>query len=390
TNACQMFKSKPDAVERLRNALADLNRGATADLASFLLGPPPATPPHYQLFYILSIISIVCPFGLIISPWFLPPTVGLWILNIVLHCHFGQGVLSHRRALKSLAIMLGCVPKISHALHEVDLSEAKEIQTTIEAARSVQKQISRAFLRDFKGDDLTAAIGEYLNLLCLFELRAFCRAFRLINQNRPTLVRIMRIVARLDAFQGLATTLSDYPSICVPEFQPGRGFAFTDVYHPLVAQPVANTIECNGRSIILSGTNMAGKTTFIKTLGLNVVLAQTIGFCLARKAILPPARVKTLIERQDTIITGQSYFFFEATELLRMFKDAEQSEHELWFVLDEVFRGTNAVEQVAAGAAVLNHLNQSGFVVASTHDQELNNLLQNEFDSYHFSEVIQG
>src|SRR5882724_7074922 len=112
---------------------------------------------------------------------------------------------------------------------------------------------------------------------------------------------------------------------------------------------------------------MAGKTTFMKTLSINLILSQTIGFCLARKAVVPPARVKTLIERQDTLALGQSYFFFEAEQLLRMLTDAERSDREHWFVIDEMFRGTNAIERVAAGSAVLSHLTSRGVVVASTH-----------------------
>lgn len=97
--------------------------------------------------------------------------------------------------------------------------------------------------------------------------------------------------------------------------------------------------------------------------------------------MVPPARVRTLIDRQDTLTTGQSYFYFEAIGLLRMLRDADQDGHEFWFVLDEVFRGTNTVERVAAGAAVLQHLYGCGFVIARTHDPQLAGLLRGDSDS---------
>lgn len=199
---------------------------------------------------------------------------------------------------------------------------------------------------------------------------------------------LFHLVGRMDAFQGVAIALAGYPSICVPQIKAGRSFSLLDVQHPLVNNPVCNSIEGTGNSLLLTGTNMAGKTTFIKTLAVNLLLAQTLGVCLARQAVLPPARVRTLIAREDIIGSGQSYFYFEASELLRMLQDAERSGREYWFVLDEIFRGTNALERVAAGSAVLNHLNSHGLVVASTHDHELTRLLRNDFDLYHFSEVI--
>lgn len=389
-DAINTLKGKPALVERLRSSLEQLNRGGAAGLAEVLFGRPLTAPRHHRVFYLLSAAAILCPFGLLISPWFLVPSVGFWILNITLHYVYGENVVARGPALKSLAVLVGCVPKICEALRGTDFPEAIEINSLAGTARKVQKQISRAFLRNYAGDDITAIITEYLNLLCLFELSAFCRAILAVNEEQAGLASIFRIIARLDAFQGLSAALSEYPSVCVPEFQSGRSFTLVAVYHPLLNHPVSNTVAGSGKSILLSGTNMSGKTTFIKTLGVNLILAQTLGLCLAEKAVLPLARVRTLIDRQDTIITGQSYFFFEATQLLCMLKEAEQPGRQFWFILDEIFRGTNTIERVAAGAAVLNHLSRRGFVVASTHDYELTNLLKNEFDSYHFSEVVDG
>ena len=90
----------------------------------------------------------------------------------------------------------------------------------------------------------------------------------------------------------------------------------------------------------------------------------------------------------DEITVGQSYFFFEATELLRLLRNAEDSGRQFLFVIDEIFRGTNAIERVAAGTAVLRHLTSHAVVIASTHDHALADLLPDEFDFHHLSEVV--
>jgi len=294
----------------------------------------------------------------------------------------------HASSLRSLATLLACVPKVSSGLQNVHLVELQNLKRLIEVASDLQKKISLTFLRSRQNDGLTMVIVEYMNILCLFELTSFCRAIIAMNEHRAALVEIFHSVARLDAFQGLSTSLSDYPVCCVSEFKAGRTFTLVDAYHPLVHTPITNTIHGTGNSLLLSGTNMAGKTTFMKTLAINLILAQTIGFCLAKKAVVPRARVKTLIERQDTLALGQSYFYFEAQQLLRMLADADRSEREHWFVIDEIFRGTNSSERVAAGTAVLSHVTSRGVVGASTHDHELASLLRSDFDSYHFSEVV--
>jgi DNA mismatch repair ATPase MutS len=387
---CHAFKTNPQATVAVQCALRELGRQESANLAEILLGAPAASPEPRQLFYLISAASVACPLGLIVSPWFLLPCLSLWVANIFLHYFYGKEVLRHSPALTSLAILLNCVPQVSHALDGLGAPEREELQKLTGIAKRTQKQVSRVFLGKNEINDLVIVVIEYLNVLCLFELCAMSRAIVAVNRDRSALIKIFRIVARLDAMQGISSALAEYPLTCVPELKAGRSFMIVDVYHPLLNNPVCNTIEGTGQSLLLSGTNMAGKTTFIKTLALNLLLSQSIGQCLARKAVLPPARVRTLIEREDKITSGQSYFFFEASELLRMLNDGQRSGREHWFVLDEIFRGTNAVERVAAGRAVLSYLARHGVVIASTHDHELTNLLREEFDMYHFSEVIDG
>jgi MutS domain V len=386
--AYKTLEASPETTTLLQTALKGLNRSESSGLADFLFGTPLVIPSRYQLFYLLSALAIACSVGIFLSPWFVPVAIGLWILNIVLYYVYGQKLARQAPSLISLANLLGCVPKISHAVRDLDLPELTELKTSAARAGQIQKQISLAFLRREGSDDLFRILIDYLNLFCLFELCALCRAIRAVNDERLMLRNLFHIVGRLDVFQGFAIALAGYPSICIPELGAGRSYSLLDVQHPLVNNPVCNSIEGTGNSLLLTGTNMAGKTTFIKTLAVNLLFSQTLGVCLARKAILPPARVRTMIAREDIIGSGQSYFYFEASELLRMLQDAERSGREYWFVLDEIFRGTNALERVAAGSAVLNHLNNHGLVIVSTHDHELTRLLRNDFDLYHFSEVI--
>jgi len=255
-------------------------------------------------------------------------------------------------------------------------------------AKRIRKKISWVFHGKEHGNELVTILIDYLNVFCLFELNACCRAIAAVGEQRTALARIFQILARLDAFQGLAVSLSQFPYSCVAELKSGRSFNLVRVYHPLLKDPVDNSILGTGNSLLLSGTNMAGKTTFMKAVAINLLLAQTVGMCFAKQASLPPARIKTLIDREETIAGGQSCFFFDVRELLRMIRDAESSDKDCWFVVDELFRGTNALERGAASCAVLRYLTRRWVVIASTHDQDAMYELREKFDSYHFTEVI--
>ncbi len=386
----QALVASPETVSHLRKALAPLNHDSVAALAPFMFEQDPASalPRYYRVFYAISAASVVCPFGLLLSVWFIWPSLALWILSIFLHWRYGSTLVRHAPALSSLAILLGCVREMNRSIPGGELADLRELAGLDELAKELRQKVSWVFGGKRGGDDLTLILMEYLNVLCLFELTSCCRAIAAIKTQQRSLIRMFLGVARLDAFQGLARSLSEYPRVCRAEREPGRSFNLAGLYHPLIANAVDNSVCGQGRSILLSGTNMAGKTTFMKTVGINLLLARTIGICLAKSAALPCAKVKTLIDRKDTISEGQSYFFAEASELLHAIRDAEHSEQEYWFVVDELFRGTNAVERVAASTALLRFLADRWTVFASTHDHELIEQLAREFDFYHFSEVL--
>src|SRR5688572_33307366 len=100
--------------------------------------------------------------------------------------------------------------------------------------------------------------------------------------------------------------------------------------------------------MLVTGSNMSGKSTFLRTLGVNAVLAQTINMCLARDYRAPIFHVRSCIGRSDDLIRGTSYYVAEVEALLDPVRvSAARAPH--LFLLDELFRGTNAVERIAAG-----------------------------------------
>jgi DNA mismatch repair ATPase MutS len=122
-------------------------------------------------------------------------------------------------------------------------------------------------------------------------------------------------------------------------------------------------------------------------------MAQTVNTCLAKKYSAPVFTVQSFIGRGDDLIRGKSYYNVEVEAVLARVEASERGVPHL-FLFDELFRGTNAVERIAAGEAVLRELvgnvrgSKPHVVLAATHDAELVDLLSDAYDSYHFADAV--
>ncbi len=105
---------------------------------------------------------------------------------------------------------------------------------------------------------------------------------------------------------------------------------------------------------------------------------------------MPPLRVFSAIRITDDLLSKKSYYFEEVLTIKDMIEES-QSEVQSLFLLDEIFKGTNTVERIAAGKAVLAYLNKGPHIVfVSTHDIELTEYLKDTFDLYHFTEIVEN
>jgi DNA mismatch repair ATPase MutS len=99
-------------------------------------------------------------------------------------------------------------------------------------------------------------------------------------------------------------------------------------------------------------------------------------------------RIYSAIRISDDVISGKSYYFEEVITIGEMVKESQTDSRAL-FLLDEIFKGTNTIERIAAGKAVLSYICTNGNIVfVSTHDIELTGLLNNAYDLFHFTEVV--
>lgn len=251
---------------------------------------------------------------------------------------------------------------------------------------------------DVVGMTATAVVGmvyEYLNLLLLLDANGAHLANADVRKHAPALLRLVRTIGDIDAAISVAEWRAEHADWTYPLFvSAGEQWHLMDIRHPLVRAAVPNTVRvAPGRGALISGSNMSGKSTFLRTVGVNVVLAQSLHTCLAARYEVPFVEIRSCIGRVDDIMTGKSYYLAEVESVVGLMAAAESTVPHL-FLFDELFRGTNTVERIAAADGVLATLIHDGdghrphVVLATTHDDELGALLRDTYDSYHFRDDI--
>jgi hypothetical protein len=182
-------------------------------------------------------------------------------------------------------------------------------------------------------------------------------------------------LGELDALSLVASARRDNPGWAVPEITESPALEADAIGHPLLADDrrVANdlTIGPPGTLVLITGSNMSGKSTLLRSIGLNIVLAQAGASVCARRMTLPACDLQTSLRVQDSLERGLSYFM-AALARLKGVVDAAEHEREgrvLVYLLDEILQGTNSAERSIAVRAVARHLLDAGAIGAmTTHD----------------------
>ena len=229
-------------------------------------------------------------------------------------------------------------------------------------------------------------IMNYFRIMMLTDIRSFNFAAECISRNRELFRQFLDSYGELDASAAVLSFRKSLPYLCYPEFADRAQFSFERMYHPLIDNAADNSAVLE-KNFLISGSNASGKSTFIKMFGVNILLAQTINTCTAQSFRLKPAFVITSMAVRDSLLKGESYFITEIKSLKRILDKIPQ----VYCVclIDEILRGTNTTERIAASYSVLMHINGLDCLCgAATHDIELTKMLSGIYDNFHFAEEI--
>ncbi len=375
--------------EKIQIILSKLNHKNTAYLPYLLYRDLPNRPKWYLLIYLFSLAGMALTFLVFSYSSLFWYTLSVLVINLILNHKYSKHINEYLIDLSFLSSMLKVVEKLSAENFGFEMKQVEKLKGLKDLARNVNKKIGWLTIDKTQANELSAAFIEYVNHFFLFDLISFVRAIRSIKQNQSNLQEMFKAIASLDAAISISSWIYGVGTYCFPEENNTNKIEFENVYHPLLEKAVDNSIVLDNTSCLITGSNMAGKTTFIKTISINMILAQTIGVCLANEAIIPKLIVKSSIRMEDNINEHKSYYFQEIEAVLEFIRKGERKGKYL-FIIDEIFRGTNTVERVSAASSVLKVLGEDNITLVTTHDIELQDLLKDNFAMYHFSEQVEG
>jgi len=382
-----IFRSDVGFREVVQANLAGLDDPDAAWLAPLLKNELPEKPRWAWLLHTLGFVPLACLLGMAWWPLLLVPGVLLGFVNLMINETYGRSISPYFGGFSQIHRLLRVADGLSILPDPHRLQQLEALRQTARVRSDLRRRLGWLAMDRERLGDLLLSVLTYANLFLLVDIQIYLGSLASLRRNQGALVQMLEAVGSLDAALSVASFLDGEVAATVPTRTGERRIEAVGLYHPLVTDPVGNPVLCHGRSMLITGSNMAGKTTFIRTVGINVILAQTLNLCLAGEAVMPRAIVRSSIRREDKLAQGESYYSAELERIGDMIRDADGGGLHL-FLLDEIFRGTNTLERICSATAVLQHLGQSHLTVVTTHDIELQGLLSDSYDMHHFREQI--
>jgi DNA mismatch repair ATPase MutS len=378
--AATLLAQQPVARGQALLALDQLTAHEAYYLTDLLSGQPLPTLPGARFAPLLALGLLATLLGGFWLPGLWLGTLGFALTNAVFHIWQLTRIKNCLRPLLQLGRLRRAGQWLQRAA--LPLRPLQPLAAPLARLGAIMWQVAFLQVKD------NLLVLELLKMLLLLDVLVYARCRAAVQQHAPAIRTVFEAVGYVDCALAVASVRQRHAT-CVPHFGPAAaGIQLQGGYHPLVPGCVPNDLTLAEQGVLLTGSNMAGKTTFMRTLGVNALLAQTIATCPATAYRAPFCRVLTSLSLADSLPTGKSYYLVEAETMRQLLLACDAAPGSYLLLLDELFKGTNTQERVAANQAVLAYLQPRGWVVAATHDGELGALLQSSYVEYHFCETV--
>lgn len=311
-------------------------------------------------------------------------------INIITYLKVKEEINRYLGGFRSVMQLIGCADTLEKAGIS-ELSEyTKRLKDCKKALGSFRKGSFLVVNHDGMETGPEAVMLDYIRMMTHIDLIKFNSMMKAMREHQKEIEEMIEIFGLLDACISIASFRELLPYYCSPKFDSDKKRAVLDVenlYHPLILEPVANSIKTT-KAVLVTGSNASGKSTFLKMVAINAILAQTIHTCMATECKMSYFRVMTSMALRDDLESKESYYIVEIKSLKRIL-DSAKEETPLLCIVDEVLRGTNTIERIAASSEILASLCLPHVLsFAATHDIELTYMLEEYYTNYHFEEEV--
>lgn len=336
---------------------------------------------HVFLFASTVILAILT---FILNILLIPLVLNVWV-NFLVHYREKLNSLSYAYRFSELSSLLNTTKTIANVTRKNNLDFG--IYPDFKGFNSLLRKTSFFKLDSKLSGEIAASIDGFLDFfkaLFLIDVIMIYLIKKEVVSKKSMIKNNFLYVSHIDFIVSNTNLRRACPQVNTPNEGRGFGMQGKGIFHPLIPDGVSNDFEFDANGVLITGANMSGKSTFLRTIGINSILSMSINSFFGKHLILSKTKLYTSISKADSISNQKSLFYAEA-ELIKSMCDGVLEIGPHLFLIDEIFSGTNSQERLVMASIILKHLVRGqSIVICTTHDLGLTNLVE-DFSFFYFT-----
>lgn len=383
----EAFINNKDLRGNIQQILSNLGRQRKGDVFTLFNTTATVSKAKSLLFNLLalsSLIVLIC--FLIIGSKHLPTFLGIFVIYMIISTRAATEIEYELSSLQYLGNFIRAAKEIAKLENDALKDYIEKINTLLIPVSKIDSKTKYIYT----SSELDIFI-ETLNGFFLTKIRSYYSIINIIKNNRQNLIELYALIGKLEAYISVASYRCRVTNYCIPNFLDNKNKALIikDAVHPLLEDYcVSNSIELKGKGVILTGSNLSGKSTFMRTLATNILLSQCFSMSISNEYTASFFRIMSSLSLSDDVLSGASYYLEECNSVLRILNSLEE-DAPAFCIIDEIFKGTNPVERISASKEILKYImNKNAISIVATHDLELAENCSDKYLRYYFCEDI--
>lgn len=386
-NTIRFFQDHMEIREKIQGCLSRLGRQRNNTITSFLWEKISYKTDMKPLLYFLTILAC----GSLVSISFIGiskalfSTFTVFAINLYISTKIKNKIGTEIEAIGYLSKIISTAEVMGKIEDEGIKEYTSKLKQKSNICKIITKKNAAVKIGRIEGVDM---LYEYINIFFLLEARGFYRIIDEVKKQSDVLRDVYLILGEIDALISVASYRDGLLEYTEPKLTKGlKLIVGENIKHPLIEDAIGNSLTIE-KGVIITGSNMSGKSTFLRAVGLNALFAQTIYTCLATCYEGGYFDIVSSMTVSDNVTSGKSYYLSEAEAIFRIINTCGDNVTSLCLI-DEIFRGTNPIERVNASAEILSYLSHhNALVVVATHDLEITNMVGDLYECYYFTESV--
>ncbi|MFK4566584.1 DNA mismatch repair protein MutS [Enterococcus sp. UD-01] len=376
------YQQNPELREKLQFQFAYLGKKDNNHVESYLTETRKQELPHMKLYTFLGSLPLIALGLFLVWPTsaFIILLLGSVLFNVIYYLIKKEKLQRELICMGYLVQTVACAKKIA-AIPTPFQAELVEILKPL-------KSMPR-FGVSFRMKSNTEAelLFDYISMVFMLPFISYNFVLEKLAKYETQAKALWQLLGELEVAAAVLNFRLIMPDTSQPVFSEEIAVKGEEVYHPLLTTPVPNEVNWRQNTLV-TGSNASGKSTYVKSVAISCILSATIHTALATEFQLPYGHILTSMAVEDDLFEGDSYFVAETKSVKRVLDLAQTNVPCLCFI-DEILKGTNTIERIAASASIVHWLNDyPSLAFVATHDIELTEILKNSCANVHFEEQV--